>query len=131
MFPILLHIGPITLHTYGLMVAIGFLLALRVARGQFQQRGLPDVLLDRIVFCLMVFGLLGARVFYFGVDNFAELRSDPLSFFRIWEGGLVLYGGVIAGVTVLIFFSRTHGLPFLGLTDAFAAPLLLGQAIGR
>lgn len=131
MYPILFSLGPLTLHTYGLMVALGFLAALKVARVQFTHFSLPVEHLDRLVLYLMIFGLLGARLLYFGVDNFGELQSNPLSFFRIWEGGLVFYGGVIADLVVVAIFARRHHLPFLSLTDVFAAPLLLGHAIGR
>ncbi len=131
MFPILFQWGPITLHTYGLMVAVGFLCALRVARGQFALRGLPEESLDKIVLSLMIGGILGARLLYFAVDNFRDLRVDPLSFLRIWEGGLVFYGGVIVGLVALIFYARYYNVPFLILTDAFAVPLLLGHSIGR
>lgn len=131
MFPILLKLGPITLHTYGLMVALGFLAGLHATRIQFERQGLPLMQIDRMVLSIMIAGLLGARIFYFGVDNFAELKVDPLSFLRIWEGGLVFYGGVLGGLMVLVYFSQVQRLPFLSLTDAFSVPLLLAHSIGR
>ena len=131
MFPILIQIGPFVLHTYGLMVAIGFLLALTVARRQFQRFGLPLDRLDPMVLYLMIFGLLGARALYFALESSATLRVDPFAFFRLWEGGLVFYGAVIAGVLTLTVLSRRYGVRFISLTDAFAAPLLLGHALGR
>lgn len=131
MFPILLPLGPLTLHTYGFLVALAFLAALGIARIQFHRYGLPADRLDALVFYLMFFGLLGARVTYFAVDHFVELRNDPVQFFRIWEGGLVLYGAVLAGLMVLTLFSYRYNLPFLSLSDSMAAPLLLGQSMGR
>lgn len=131
MFPILIQAGPFTLHTYGLMVAVGFLVALRVARSQFETFELPVELLDKTVLVLMIAGLLGARAAYFLIESREELVVDPLSFFRVWEGGLVFYGSVIAGLPTLYVFARRNGLAFLSLTDAFAAPLLLGHAFGR
>lgn len=131
MFPILFSFGPFTLHTYGLMVAIGFLCALAVARKQFERFNLPADQLDRVVLFIMIAGLLGARTLYFALENFELLQADPLSFFRIWEGGLVFYGGVIGGLVTLAVYARLHHLPFLSMTDAFSAPLLLGHAFGR
>ena len=131
MFPILFQLGPITLHTYGLMVALGFLGGLSIARIQFARFGLPVMLLDRIVLYLMLFGLLGARTLFFLLQNMDAFFVDPLSFFRIWEGGLVFYGGVIAGLITLAVFAYRYRLNFLSLTDAFAAPLLLAHALGR
>ena len=131
MFPILLRIGPVTLHTYGLLVALGFLTAFAVARVTFRREGWPIEMLDSLVFYLMFAALIGARLFYFGVDGFVDLRHDIWSFFRIWEGGLVFFGGVIGGLIALVIYARTQGLPILLLTDALAPPLLIGHAIGR
>lgn len=131
MFPTLFHAGPITLHTYGLMVALGFLAGISVARKTFAAARLPASLVDRLAMLLLVSGLVGARVMFFAVDGFSGLARDPLSFFRIWEGGLVFYGGVAGGLAALVVFSRRRGIPFLLLTDAFAPALLVGHALGR
>jgi phosphatidylglycerol:prolipoprotein diacylglycerol transferase len=131
MFPILLHIGPVTLHTYGLMVAIGFLVAFTYAGFEFDRLGLPSYMLDRLVLYLMLAGLVGARLFYFLSEDMSSLRMDPLSFFRIWEGGLVFFGAVVFGFAALFIYAAYHELSRLTLADAFSAPLLLGHAIGR
>ncbi|OVE77059.1 hypothetical protein BVX98_03730, partial [bacterium F11] len=57
--------------------------------------------------------------------------EDPLSFFRIWEGGLVFYGGFLAGFLLLLLYSRFREISWLTLGDAFAAPLFLAQSLGR
>ncbi|MCB4756079.1 MAG: prolipoprotein diacylglyceryl transferase [Elusimicrobia bacterium] len=138
MFPILLHIGPLTLHTYGLLVAVGFLAAYYVARKEFARRQYPSATLDQLLFLGLLSGLLGARIFYFALEVPADFVRDPLSFFRIWEGGLVFYGGFLFGLGALVVGARkgsgldaTRPDPFLALTDALLGPLLLGQAIGR
>ncbi|MCG3204734.1 MAG: Prolipoprotein diacylglyceryl transferase [Elusimicrobia bacterium] len=131
MFPILFHVGPFTLHTYGLMVALGFLAALKITQRQFPRFSLPIDRLDSTVLFLMFFGLLGARLMYFAVDDFTQLKADPLSFFRVWEGGLVFYGGVLVDLLVLLILARVYAVPFLSFTDVFAAPLFLGHALGR
>ncbi len=91
MFPILFHIGPFTLHTYGLMVALGFILAYRVARVEFRRRGMTESgdrtsQLEVSVWHIMIGALIGARVAYMVLNGWTEFVSDPLSFFRIWEG---------------------------------------------
>lgn len=131
MFPVLIRIGPVVLHTYGLMVALGFLAGYAASRVEFRRRGLSDALLERLVFLVMVTGLFGARVLYFVVETGAGLREDPLSFFRIWEGGLVFYGGVLGAVIALAAASRATKTPLLDLTDSFAGPLFLAHALGR
>ncbi len=131
MFPVLFKIGNLTLHTYGLLVAVGFLAAFFVAKREFRTRNLPDNFLDNAILALMLVSLLGARLLYFAVDGFRWLAKDPLSFFRIWEGGLVFYGGFLAGFLFLMWYSKRQDVPFIEITDGLAAPLLLGQAFGR
>jgi phosphatidylglycerol:prolipoprotein diacylglycerol transferase len=131
MCPILFKTGPFTLHTYGLMVAIGFLAAFYVAKREFARRHLPVDFLDNVILALMATSLFGARFFYFAVNGFHELNHDPLSFFRIWEGGLVFYGGFIFGFLFLVIYAHYKHVALLAIADALAAPLLLGQAFGR
>jgi phosphatidylglycerol:prolipoprotein diacylglycerol transferase len=131
MFPILLRIGPVTLHTYGLLVALGFLAAVFIARREFVREGWPISLVDEVVVYLMISGLFGARLFYFVLEGFQEFKMDPWVFLRIWEGGLVFYGGLIFGLVTLYLFAQFREINFLSLMDTLAAPLLLGHAIGR
>jgi phosphatidylglycerol---prolipoprotein diacylglyceryl transferase len=131
MFPILFRFGHFALHTYGLMVALGFLAAFGIARRQFRQQNINEALLDRLVVGLMISGLVGARVCYFLFENFTGLRDDPLSFFRIWEGGLVFYGGFVVAWLYLVFFSIHEQVSYFSLSDVLVGPLLIGQAFGR
>jgi phosphatidylglycerol:prolipoprotein diacylglycerol transferase len=136
MFPIFFHAGPIVLHTYGLMIALGFILAYQVARGEFRRRGMVGAdgempQLETSVWHIMIGALIGARVAYTILNGWTDFLADPLSFFKIWEGGLVFYGGAIGGFIGLLIASRRWPGTLLRMTDAFAAPLLLGQAFGR
>jgi phosphatidylglycerol:prolipoprotein diacylglycerol transferase len=131
MYPILLRVGPLTLHTYGLFVALAFILALSMMRREFDREGIPVHLVDSLALVLMVSGIFGARIFYFLLNEFDALKADPFMFFRIWEGGLVFYGGFLTAVLAAFIFSKKNEIAMLTLTDALAAPLLLGQAIGR
>jgi phosphatidylglycerol:prolipoprotein diacylglycerol transferase len=131
MHPILAKFGPITLHTYGLMVALGFLASFFIAKREFARRNLAPDFLDNIILALMGSSLLGARLLYFTVNGFYELKHDPLLFFRIWEGGLVFYGGFLFGFAFLVYYAHHKNVALLAITDALAAPLLLGQAFGR
>ena len=131
MCPTLFRIGPITLHTYGLLIAVGFLIAMSVLRRMAVPLGLNAEDVDRLSVQLLLFGILGARVMFFAVDGFAGLRQDPLAFFRIWEGGLVFYGGVLGALISAVVYARRRNIPLIRLTDALAPPLLIGHAIGR
>ena len=131
MCPTLFRFGHLTLHTYGLMIAIGFILAMSVLRRTAAPLGFNGEQVDSFSVQLLLYGLLGARIMYFAVDGFAGLREDPLAFFRIWEGGLVFYGGVAGAFIAVLVYARRRSLPLLRLTDALAPPLLIGHSIGR
>jgi len=131
MYPHLLEIGPFSLRTYGLMVALGFLVGYGVARREFERHGLMVELVDKVVLVLMVGGILGARLFYAFQIGRAHILEDPLSFFRLWEGGLVYYGGFLVAVGVLILYARNKDVPFLALIDSLVAPLFIAHALGR
>lgn len=131
MYPILLHIGPLTLHTYGLFVAIGFLTGYYVGRKDFVRENFSGQLWENLVIWLMIGSLLGARVFYFGLVDWNDIVRDPLSFFRIWEGGLVFYGGFAGGFLALLVFTKVNKIPLISALDLLVKPLILGQALGR
>ena len=131
MCPSLFHLGPLTLHTYGLLIAIGFLLGLSVMKTTLAPLGLHGDVVDRLSVLILLAGLLGARIMFFAVDGFVGLRADPLVFFRIWEGGLAFYGGVCASLIAIAVFARRRKIPLLKLCDALVPPLLIAHALGR
>jgi phosphatidylglycerol:prolipoprotein diacylglycerol transferase len=131
MFPILLNIGPVTLHTYGLLVAVAFLVGYHTLRDHMSRHNLPLTLADGLAFALLLGGIVGARIAYFLVSEPALLWKQPWSLLRVWEGGLVFYGGAVAGVIVAAIYARVAGYPFFRITDSLVAPLLIAHAIGR
>ena len=123
-------IGPFTIHIYGLLIAAGLLLAVLYAYSRSKQFGLKDDDITDGVLCVTPFAILCARLYYciFEWDRYA---SNPISILYIWEGGLAIYGGVIAGVLAAWAFSKKKKIPFGVLADLVAPTLILGQAIGR
>lgn len=123
---LLFHVIP----WYSLLIGTGILLALAVAGSEEKRHGLPkDTVVDAALW-LIPAGILGARIYYvaFSWDQFAQ---DPWRIFRIWEGGLAIYGAVLGGLCALILFCRSRKLSVLDLTDTVIPGLLLAQAIGR
>ncbi len=130
MHPILLKFGPITLYSYGLMVALGFLSAVGLALRQALRIGLDPDRLQK--WCVLVFlgGLVGARAAY--VLLYWELfRSNPVEIFRFDHGGLVFYGGLGAGLLAGFGGFRWLQLPVWVTIDLMTPPLVLAHAIGR
>ena len=130
MYPILLKIGPLTLHTYGFFVAMGFLLALTWTHYEGLRRGLDPEIFHDLFFYVVVAALIGARFFYV-VLNFGYFRQDFFSVFRLWQGGLVFYGGFLFAVPVFIWRIRRWQKPLLEILDVATPALVLAQAVGR
>jgi len=131
MFPSIFHLGPVTLHSYGLLVAIGFLLGLNVMKKTLAPLGLQGETVDRLSVQILLAGLVGARIMFFAVDGFAGLRQDPMAFFRIWEGGLAFYGGVGVALVAIAIFARRRKIAFLRLSDALVPAILIAHSLGR
>ncbi len=137
MFPILFKIpewfpllGGRALHVYGLMTAIGFMSGLFWVRYEAKRVDLnPEKLMD-LFFAIVLASVVGARLLFVfvSVNNWWE---DPLVFFRIWEGGLVFYGGLIGAVLTSVWTIHRHRLPFFRVADVFAPGIALGHAFGR
>lgn len=130
MHPVLIRIGPLTIHTYGVLIASGFLLGLALAVRQAKKEGIPQERIIDIGFYGLLAAIVGSRLL-FVVINAGYYLKHPLGVFKIWEGGLVFYGGLMVAVPVAIWYIRKHDLDLWKITDVFAPSLALGHAIGR
>jgi len=115
---------------YGLLIALGFILAIFLAyrrAGDFGIKG--DEVIDFAVW-LMPLSIIGARLYYvlFSWDMY---KDDPMSVFDIRSGGLAIHGGIIAGVITAAVFCKVHRINMLDLLDLIFPEVALGQAIGR
>jgi phosphatidylglycerol---prolipoprotein diacylglyceryl transferase len=129
MIPVLFHLGPLTVYSYGLMMALGFLAADYVIRLECIRRGLDPEYSSSIVIAAAVAGLVGSRV-YAILDDLPTYLADPKS--MIFSGsGFVFYGGMIGGLLGAYLVSRWYRIG-LGVTMDMCGPALaIGQAIGR
>ncbi len=128
--PKTLQIGGIKIAFYGIIIGIGMLLALLyVVKEAKRTDQNPDNYWDLFVW-LIVFSIIGARIYYvvFFWDMF---KDDFWSVFNIRNGGLAIYGGVIAGALTVFAYSQKRKLSFWQLVDTLVPGLLIGQIIGR
>ncbi len=130
MHPILLQLGPITLRTYGALVVVAFLSALHLVRAGGRLRAIQEAFLLDLVALLIITGLIGARLFYV-LLNLPAYVAHPLDIFKIWEGGLVFYGGFLLAAIAGIAFCSRRKIRVGKVADCLAPALALGQAIGR
>jgi len=130
MHPILIRIGPLTIHTYGVLIAAGLLLGLALAARQAKKQGIPADKIVDLGFYMLIAALIGSRLFFVLVEAGYFLRN-PLDIFKIWQGGLVFYGGVIFAIPVAVWYAKKKGLDIWNTADIFAPSLAIGHAIGR
>jgi phosphatidylglycerol:prolipoprotein diacylglycerol transferase len=129
LIPTLFEIGPFRVHVYGVMLALSFLAGTWWALRSSRARGIPEDRIFSLVGWILVSSILGARLHYM-IGHPSSFRT-PLDFLRIWEGGLTLYGGLVAAITVSFLYLRRVHLPFLPVADAIAPALALGEGITR
>ena len=123
-------IGSIDIHFYGVIIALGMLLAVVYAMRRTKQFGLKqDDILDGVL-CIVPVAILCARLYYcaFEWDNY---KQNPISILYIWEGGLAIYGGVIGAALGIIVFCNVKKLSLGAVLDLVALGFLIGQSIGR
>lgn len=131
--PIAFHLGPLKVHWYGLMYALGLGIAWLLGWFRSQQLSHPwtaNQLSDLILYAAIGL-ILGGRLGYVLFYNFSLFLSQPLWLFKIWEGGMSFHGGLLGGIVGCALFAKREKKPFFEVAD-FAAPFIpLGLATGR
>ncbi len=130
MFPKICTIGPVTIYSYGLMLAVSVLLCSFLLKKEASRKGINSELMFDLVFWVVLIGIVGARLFYVFL-NFKYFMQHPIEIVMISNGGLAFQGGLIAGALSAVIFIKKKKLPFLKTADLIAPYLALGQAIGR
>ena len=131
MYPVLVEIAGVRLHSYGVAVATAVLLALWLAGREARRRGLAPNAVEEVGAGVVLAGLAGARLAYVLGWEPELLWSDPIGVVAVWRGGLALHGGLLAGFATGVWLCRHRKLDPWRLADAAAPGALLGQAIGR
>lgn len=134
MHPTLLEIplgfATIPIHTYGLMIAIGFLLAIYTVRKLAVRNQINPDLVSDLSFWLLVYGFIGARAL-FVFTRLEDYLSNPIEIFKVWEGGLVFFGGLISATIYAFFFFKRHRLAVWKMIDVLSPGVVLAHAFGR
>jgi phosphatidylglycerol:prolipoprotein diacylglycerol transferase len=128
--PLVLQIGPLAIRWYGLLFATAVLLGTSLAHREAIRRGEDPEQLLNVIVCGVMWGLLGARLYYV-LFNWGYYGSSPLKILAVCEGGLAIHGGLLAGGLAAVIYSIRRKLPVLTYLDIMAPSAPLGQAIGR
>ncbi len=126
----IIHVGPLPLHAYGLMLALGVLAAAKISEIRWQRAGHDAHEIAQIAVPVVVSGVIGARVYHL-FTGYKWSQSGFIGMFEIWKGGLSIWGAVGGGAIAVVVVGRRRGLDVLALMDAIGPALLIAQAIGR
>jgi prolipoprotein diacylglyceryl transferase len=128
-----IELGPFRVHFYALFILAGIVLALILTESRLRTRGAEAGIALDISLWAIPFGILGGRFFHVLThpDDYFFPGADLLAIFRIWEGGLAIYGALILGSVGAYIGARSAGIKFTSYLDAVAPGVLLAQAIGR
>lgn len=125
-----IEIGPLELHAYGLMLALGVLAAATIAERRYTRWGGEPRTVTEIAIPVVVGGVIGARVYHL-FTGYDWSAGGVVGAFKIWEGGLSIWGAVAGGLIAVLLVARVRRLDALMLMDAIAPGLAVAQAIGR
>jgi len=125
-----LKLAPYQSAWYGLIIVVAMVLAIYLTIKEGEKRGISEDFVVDTAFWVLPLGILGARLYYvlFELDYYL---TNPLQILAVWEGGLAIYGGIIAGVLTIYWRTKKENVPFLLFIDILAPYTLLAQAIGR
>ncbi|MEQ1700636.1 MAG: prolipoprotein diacylglyceryl transferase [Ilumatobacteraceae bacterium] len=126
-----LHLGPLDIHAYGLMIALGVVTAVWLCGRRMEAAGVgtrDDM--SAIAVWAVGAGVIGARLYYVITDK-SQPWKEPGRWLKVWEGGLGIPGGLLAGVLVGVWAIKRRGLSVSGVLTAAAPAIPLAQAIGR
>jgi phosphatidylglycerol:prolipoprotein diacylglycerol transferase len=129
-FPELFKLGPITIYSYGVLLAVSYLVGLKLAMSRAKRRNLDSARVLDLGIYIIVAALVGAKLLLLVVD-FDHYRSNPGEVLALARSGGVFYGGLILAVAVAFWYIARHKMPFWSTCDVFAPGIALGHVTGR
>lgn len=127
---VMLDLGFIKIYWYSFFILMGVIVGYFLAIKESKKFKIPKEYMLNYFFYVLIFGLLGARIYYV-IFNFAEYQNNLIDIFKVWEGGLAIHGGIIAGIIVTIVYTKKYNIPFFRIADIMVISLIIGQCIGR
>ena len=128
--PIAFSFGPLDVYWFGIIIAVGIFSAIFLSTREAEKRGIEgDHIVDMALWALPI-AFIGARLYYvlFELGYYLE---NPSQIIAIWNGGIAIYGGLIAGGLTVYWYTKKKGIPIWLMLDILAPNVLLAQALGR
>jgi len=130
MFRTILDFGAVGIRSYGVMLAIAFWVGIEISARIARKRGYNHLLIVDLGLVILLSSVIGSRLLYV-VTHLNDFRGDPWGVFKVWEGGLTFYGGLVVAVVLGILFLKRRKQPVAEITDILAPQIALGIAIAR
>ena len=124
------NLGPIPIHVYGLLLAVGVVVGTLIAERRWQRWGHDRREIGDIIVVVVIFGVVGARLYHVATD-YQLFYGRWIQVVEIWRGGLSIWGVIIGGTLGVVVMTRRHHLDALGIMDAMTVGVLVAQGIGR
>ena len=130
MNPIMFTLGNLEIRWYSVLILLAFITAYFVVSKEAKRFGIKKDFTFNMMFWVLVFGIIGARIYYV-IFDWASFKDNISEIFKIWHGGLAIHGGIIAGLIVLIVYTKKYKLRTIRYIDFCVVGLIIAQAIGR
>ena len=127
---IMFSIGNLEIKWYSFFLLIAAIVGIGWILRESKKYNYPKDFIFNMCFWAIIMGFIGARAYYV-IFNYNIYASDPVSIFKIWEGGLAIHGGLIAGLLTMYFYTKKYNARFLKIVDMAVPGIILAQAIGR
>ncbi len=115
---------------YSLCILLGVIVAYILITREGKKQGLPKEFISDLIFYTLIIGILGARVYYC-VFNLDYYLANPSEILKIYNGGLAIHGGVIAGLIFVYFYTKKKNISFIKILDIVAPAVIIAQSFGR
>ena len=125
-----IDLGFFQVYWYSLMIALGVLVAIFLVLHEGKKKNYPEDFLINLIFYGIILAIIGARIYYV-IFNLDYYSSHIIEMFEIWNGGLAIHGGILAGGLFCIYYCKKHNYKLLEIVDIVVVGLIIGQAIGR
>ncbi len=127
---IALDLGFIKIYWYSIFILLGVITGVLIIIKEAKRKNLDEDFIINTLFFGILFAIIGARLYYvlFNLDYYL---NNPIEIIEIWNGGLAIHGGIIAGLITILFMCKKHKVNVIKLLDTIALGLIIGQAIGR
>ncbi len=130
MHPIMIQAFGFSIHSYGVMLAIGFMVGISLAAKEAVRTGVDPEKILNLTFWILISSIIGSRIFHC-VVFYPQYIDNPLRVLKLWEGGLVFYGGFLGAIAATILYTRLHKMNFWQVSDTMIPSVMIGLMFGR